>query len=541
MSPRVVALEPKAHAMTVALTQTAGAVTRIADTLVAIVGGAHVLTGHDDRRYYGSDIFRGGELPDAVVFPGSVDELQAIVAAAYHARVPVTVRGGGASYTDGYTHSRPGGVTIATDRLTAIDIDAANNIVTVGAGVTWAALREALLAHGLRTPFWGSFSGLVATVAGSVSQNSISHGPGVSADSVVGLEVITGTGELLRTGSGGTTHGVPFFRNFGPDMAGLFCGDCGALGVKARITLKTVRRNEAFEALSFSFTTFAAMREAMAAIAREGVDDENFGLDATLQRGQLGRNAGAGAKAEMAFGVIRSAGSLAAGVKSLAKMAAAGDRALAAADYAVHYLADGCDAAAAAARASVIRRIARAHGTEIANAVPTVVRAMPFAPLTNILGPKGERWVPVHGLFAHDAVAGFHTALMRLWDTNGAAMTAHRIVTGTMFMAVGTTAFVYEPTFYWPDARDIVHDRMAPAAHLATLPSYPAAPAGAALVARLKHEVIALMAEHGAAHFQIGRTYPYLAGRNPASVALLRAVKAELDPAGILNPGALGL
>ena len=527
--------------MTVALAEIRTAPTGIAETLAAIVGDAHVLTGHDDRRYYGSDIFRAGELPDAIVFPGSIDELQEVVRAAYRARVPLTVRGGGASYTDGYTHSRSGGITIATDRLTAIRVDAANNIVTVEAGVTWAALRDALTAHGLRTPFWGSFSGLVATIGGSISQNSVSHGPGVSADSVVGLDVVTGTGEMLRTGTGGTAHGVPFFRNFGPDMVGLFCGDCGALGVKARITMRTVRRNEAFEALSFSFDTFAAMHDAMAAIAREAVDDENFGLDATLQQGQIGRNAGAGAKADIAMNVMKSAGSLSAGVKSLARMAVAGDRALKAADYAVHYIAVGCDAAETAARAGVIRRIARAHGSEIANTVPTVVRAMPFAPLTNILGPKGERWVPLHGVFAHDAVAGFHAALMRFWEVHAAAMAKHRIHSGTMFMAVGPSAFLYEPTFYWPDARDIVHDRMAPAAHLATLPAYPAAPEATALVARLKHDVIELMAEHGAAHFQIGKTYPYLAGRNPASVALLRAVKAELDPAGILNPGSLGL
>ncbi len=518
----------------------------IADALAAIVGDANVLTGHDDRRFYGSDIFSAGEVPDAVVLPGSVDALQAIVRIAAQHEVPLTVRGGGASYTDGYTHTRAGGITIGTDRLTAIAIDETNNIVTVEAGVTWAALHEALKARGLRTPFWGSFSGLHATVGGSISQNSISHGPGVSAESVVSLDIVTGTGELLRTGSGGSAssnakEAVPFFRHFGPDLTGLFNGDCGALGVKARITLKTVRRHEAFAALSFSFTSFAAMHAAMAAVATEGADDENFGLDATLQQGQIGRNDSVSAKADIAMNVMRSAGSLTAGVKSLAKMAVAGDRALKAADYAVHYLCDGVDQASADAKAAVIRRIARAHGTEIANTVPTIVRSMPFAPFTNILGPKGERWVPMHGLFAHDAVLGFHEALEAFWDMHRAKMDAHGIYNGAMFMAVGGSAFVYEPTFYWPDARDIVHDRMAPAEHLATLATHAPAPAAAAFVARLKHDVIELMAAHGAAHLQIGKTYPYLPGRNAASVALLRAIKAELDPHGILNPGALGL
>lgn len=512
-----------------------------AEALARIVGAAHVLTGEEDRAFHGGDIFSRGELPLAVVLPGNVDELQAMVRHAHDHGIPLTVRGGGASYTSGYLHSRSGGITIATDRLTAIDIDEQRSIVTVEPGVTWAALREALLPRGLRTPFWGPFSGLKATVGGSISQNAISHGPGVSAESVVALDIVTGTGELLRTGSAGGSAGVPFFRHFGPDLAGLFCGDCGVLGVKARITLKLVARHEAFAALSFSFNSFNAMHAAMAQIARLGLDDENFGLDATLQQGQIGRNDSVGAKADIARNVMKSASSLGAGVKSLAKMALAGDRALKAADYVVHYIADGVDQPSAEAKAAAIRAIGRAHGTEIANSVPTVVRAMPFAPLTNILGPKGERWVPLHGLFPHDAVPDFHRAIERFWTTHRTEMDAHGIYNGAMFMAVGPSAFVYEPTFYWPDARDIVHDRMAPADHIAGLPAYPPAEQAGALVAQLKHDIVELMARHGAAHLQLGKAYPYLEGRNSPSVALIRAIKAVLDPKGILNPGALGL
>ena len=534
----VLCAKPRAYVMNATATLADAPIT---ETLSAIVGSAHVLTSHDDRRFYGSDIFRGGELPIAVVLPGSVAELQDIVRVAARHRLPVTVRGGGASYTDGYNHSRPGGITIGTDRLTAIDIDTRKNIVTVEPGVTWAALHESLKARGLRTPFWGPFSGLAATIGGSISQNSISHGPGVSAESVVALDIVTGTGDLLRTASGGSANGEPFFRHFGPDLTGLFTGDCGALGIKAAITLKLVARHDAFAALSFSFTSFTAMHTAMAEIARQGLDDENFGLDAALQQGQIGRNDSVSAKAEIAKSVMKSAGSVAGGLKSLAKMAVAGDRALMAADYAVHYIADGIDQPSAEAKAAAIRAIGRRHGTEIANSVPVIVRGMPFAPLTNILGPKGERWCALHGLFAHDAVDAFHAAITTFWNDNRLQMDAHGVYTGAMFMAVGSSAFVYEPAFYWPETRDIVHDRMVPANHLTTVDSHPAAPEATALVARLKHDVIELMHAHGAAHLQIGKTYPYLTGRNPAAVALLRAIKAELDPHDILNPGALGL
>lgn len=517
---------------------TLDAETALLDRLAAIVGPAHVLTGAEDRLFHATDVLRAVEVPVAVVRPGSVEQLCAVVAAAHAARAPVVVRGGGASYTDGYTHARPGGITIDPSRMKAIAVDAANAVVTVEAGVTWAELRDALLPHGLRTPFFGPFSGLAATVAGSMSQHSISHGTGlwgVSAESLVGLDLVTGTGELMSTGT-------PFFRFYGPDLAGLFTGDCGALGVKARVRLKLMRRREAFEALSFSFSGFEAMHAAMRAIAVEALDDENFGLDSTLQQGQIGRQKGVAAKAEIAGKVLKGQGSLGAGVKALAKMAIAGERDLRRATFAVHYIAEGVSPAEARDRAARIRQIALAEGAEeIPNSVPTVVRSMPFAPLTNTLGPKGERWVPFHALLAHDRVAEFHAALEALFAANREVMETHGIVSGRMFMAVGPNAFVYEPTFYWPDARSIYHERVVPADHLATLETFAPNPAARAEAMRMKAEIIALMEAHGAAHFQVGRVYPWLASRDPASVRLVRAIKAALDPEGILNPGALGL
>lgn len=511
------------------------------ERLTAILGPTHVLTDEADLAFYSTDVFSSGKPPAAVARPGTLDELQAIVKLAHDTTTPVLVRGGGASYTDGYLHTRPHGITIDTSRLKAIHINATNATVTVEPGVTWAELYEALKPHNLRTPFQGPFSGLAATIAGSISQNSVSHGPGVSAEAVLTLEVITGTGDRLATGSAGSSVPIPFFRQFGPDLAGLFTGDCGALGIKALVTLKLVRRHDPFDAGSFAFHSFEAMHTAMRLIAAEAVDEENFGLDATLQQGQIGRNAGVAAKADIAMNVIKSATSLGSGVKSLAKMAMAGDKALKAAAYAVHYITQGVDDAEARAKMAAIRRIATAHGEEIPNSVPTVVRGMPFAPLTNTLGPKGERWVPMHTLLPHEAVVPFHHALQAYLALNADVMDTHHIHSGTMFMGVGQSAYIYEPTFYWHDAQSIFHSRMVPPDHLATLPRYAPSAPGRAEVERMKHDIIMLMHQHGGAHFQLGKVYPYLPGRNPAAVALLKAIKTALDPKNILNPGALGL
>jgi len=505
------------------------------------VGAAHVVTDEAERRFYGTDVYRLIEMPEFVVRPGTCAQLQAVVGAAYAAGAPVVVRGGGASYTDGYLQTKPGGITIDVVRLKGIDVDEAGGFVTVEAGVTWAELQEKLKPMGLRTPFQGPFSGLRATIAGSVSQNSISHGPGVSAEAVLTMEVITGTGELLATGSAGSMKASPFFRWFGPDMAGLFTGDCGALGVKSKITLKLARRHDPYEAASFSFNSFEAMHTAMRAIAAEAIDDTNFGIDAVLQQGQIGRNSSVSAKADIAMGVMKNAKSLGAGVKSLAKMAVAGDKALKAAAFAVHYITEGVNDAEAQAKIAVVKKLALAHGEALPNAVPTIVRGMLFAPFTNVLGPKGERWMPMHAMMPHEAVVGFHHALTAYWASQAEVMAKHKAYTGTMFMAVGGSGFIYEPTFYWEDDRTVYHDRMVPAEHLASLPRYPASPEARVEIKRMKADVIALMHSHGSAHLQVGKAYKYLDGRNEASVALLRAVKAALDPKGILNPGALGL
>jgi FAD/FMN-containing dehydrogenase len=508
-------------------------------TLTQHLGADNVLTGDADRLFFAHDVFRAGQLPDAVVRPGSVEELQAVVRAAYDSGTPLVMRGGGASYTDAYAHIAPGGITVDTSRLKKIDIDETRATVTVEAGVTWAELREAVLARGFKTKFWGSYSGLFANVGGGMSMNAISHGQGCAADAALSFDVITGTGEMLRTGSALSEKSVPFFRNYGPDLTGLFTGDCGVLGVKARITLALVRSAPAFATASFAFTSFANLHAAFRAVGVEDICEENFGLNEVLQQGQLGK-ADTAAKIEMAGKIVKQSGFMK-GAAKLAKMAMAGEKEIAAATYAGHFIVEGIDQAEANGRIALVKQVCRAFGTEIPNSVPEVVRAMPFAPFHNVLGPKGERWLPCHAKFPHDRAVPFHHALEALLAEETEAMARHGIVCGGMFMAVGSTAFVYEPAFYWPDAQTPYQARMVDADYLKTLPVHPRSAANETEALRIKARVLDLMHEHGGVHFQIGKVYPYAQDHNPAHWALLKAMKAQLDPKGILNPGNLGL
>ena len=81
------------------------------EALAAVVGNEHVLTDDESRTFYSTDVYRqADELALAVVQPGTIDELQSLVRICARHQTPMVVRGGGASYTDGYLPTRSGTV-----------------------------------------------------------------------------------------------------------------------------------------------------------------------------------------------------------------------------------------------------------------------------------------------------------------------------------------------------------------------------------------------------------------------------------------------
>lgn len=497
-----------------------------------------------ERGFYARDVYRQDALPRAVVRPRSRDELRAVVVEGARAGLAIFTRGGGASYTDAHLPSTSASIVLDTSALDRVlSIDEADMTVSVEPGITWAALDATLAARGLKVPFVGTFSGLAATVGGTTSQNANGHGSnsaGISADSVIAVEVLTPRGEFVHTATAGSGSRPSFYRNYGPDLTGLFLGDSGALGIKTKVVLKLLRRKPVFETASFAFPDFRTLHAFMARIAAERIDDKSFALDQALQHGQIARQ-----DAVSILGIARSiwnsSPSVATALASLARMAAAGTRDLAAAPYAAHYIVDGHERIEARSKLATLRAIATGFGREIANSVPTVVRANPFQPLHNMLGPAGERWVPLHGLLPHSRVLPFHEEATAFIAGHAAAMASSGVHVGAMFSCVGASTFLYEPALYWQDERTVFHERMMDAEYLRTLPTYAANPEGARLVETLRTGIVRLMHAHGAGHFQIGKLYPYLEGRDAGAVTLLRAIKRELDPDNRLNPGALGL
>ena len=534
-------------------TQTA---TDLHTRLVEVLGDEYVLTGDEDRAFYSQDIYSAGQPAAMVVLPGTREELAVAVAAATAAGYSVIPRGGATSYTGGFLPDRPESVMVDFARLDrVVEVDPENMFVTVEAGCTWKTLYDALEPLGLRTPFWGPLSGRMATIGGSLSQNAVLWGAarhGVSAESVLGLEVVLADGTLMVTGSGGTPAaggtaiggrpaGKPFFRHYGPDLTGLFLGDTGALGIKARATLRLMHAPGASRCASFSFASHHDLAAAMTEVARRGLAAECFGMDPVLQRQRMKRES---LKKDLTAlkGVVTSAGGLGRGVKEAVKVAVAGRRFLDDEGYSMHVVTEGRDDRAAESDLAAIREICEAAGREVENTIPKVMRGDPFMiTLTSAIGPEGERWAPMHGIVPMAEAAAAWSEVSALFDEYRQHFERHGVVVGFLLAVVGTTGFILEPVFYWPGPRPLLYDRRLEPSELARLKDFPEAPETAALIAEVRGRLADRFLELGAAHLQIGRTYRYKEGLDGTAWRLLEAIKDAVDPRRLVNPGSLGL
>jgi len=512
-------------------------------SLGAICGSDAVLTDEESLALFSHDVYRAGVKPLAVVRPATTAILARAVARTTSAGAAVFPRGGGMSYTDGYTPSVGNSIVFDLRGLNRIiAVNPGDMYVTVEAGCTWAALDAALKPYGLRPPFWGPFSGSKATVGGSLSQGTATYGSGRVGPSdvaVIGMKVVLADGSIITTGSGGQPHHAPFFRHYGPDLTGLFTSDAGALGIKAEVTLQLERRPGFVEGLSYAFADAKACFCGMAEAARSGLASEVFAVDDQLLRAGAGN---ADLKRDLAtlIQVGRSASNPIDGIVRGLRLAWAGRHFGSGIPFTLHLVSEANDRRRLNANSAELRRLVAPHGIEMANTVPTVVRANPFPPLA-VLAPDGRRLLAIHAILPFSAADVVHEETVALVDAHAADLRAHKVMIGYSFATVGKTGLLYEPVFYWEDALEIYHRRETPPELLTGMKLFPANPAGQRLVQTVRDAMVEIMYRHGGVHLQIGKAYPYLRDRDPAAVAMLRALKAHVDPKALMNPGALGL
>jgi D-lactate dehydrogenase (cytochrome) len=514
------------------------------ERLASIVGAGGVTDDGAEREYLAHDIAgRCVHAPALLVRPHTIEEARAAVRTAVGEGRAVVPRGGGMSYTGGYQPAGPDAVVVDLRGLDRIaPVVETDGYVVVECGCTWSKLYDALAARGLRTPFFGPLSGIAATVGGALSQHAAFFGSGehgVSADGVLGLEVVLADGTLLRTGAWAAEGRVPFQRAYGPDLTSLFLGDCGALGVKVRAALRVQPIGHSAFA-SFAVADGLALVSAQSALAGLRGLAECFGFDPVANENLARAGFTLRDKAQALHDVAHATG----GVKGLLAAVGLGARRTAFLEdvgFSLHLVADGPTAADAELTLARAREILAArHATEIPDSIPRATRARPFRPIKALLGPHGELWLPVHGVFPLSRAAQALAAIQAVLDGARADMDRHAVRV-SMLTALVDRALLIEPQFFWRDALTPFHLRHVTPSQREAFADRAVDPVARALVHRLRHAVASAVDAAGGTHFQLGKYYAYQDQLTPVARTTLLGLKRLFDPESRMNPGALGL
>jgi glycolate oxidase len=267
--------------------------------LARALPGMRLLTDPADTEAYRFDeteYMRPGR-PLAVCFPRTTGEVVEIVRLAGQHRVPLVPRGAGTGLSGGAI-AVEGGLTVTFTQMDSIvEIDPANLSATVQPGVINADLGRAAAEHGLfYPPDPASFE--MCTIGGNLAENSgglrcVKYG--VTRDWVLGLEVVLADASVIRTGGKNVKDVV------GYDLAGLFVGSEGTLGLITEATLRLLPEPAAKLTMLAFFPSVPAAGLAVAGITAAGVVPvtlelmDAFTIAAVDDMHQLGLDRGAAA------------------------------------------------------------------------------------------------------------------------------------------------------------------------------------------------------------------------------------------------------
>jgi len=235
--------------------------------LLDLLGKDRCLTLPADTIPYGVDASHFQARPEAVLLPETTEEVAAILTLANEYDFPVTPRGAGSGLTGGSVPSC-GGAILSLDRMNRIiEVDPDNFTATVQPGVVTADLNEAAGKHGLffaPDPASAGFS----TVGGNIAENAggmraVKYG--VTKHSILGLEVVTPTGSVLRTGSKCLKDVV------GYGLTEMFIGSEGTLGVICQATCKLLPLPVSRNIVCAFFRDMGEAANAVLAILRAGI------------------------------------------------------------------------------------------------------------------------------------------------------------------------------------------------------------------------------------------------------------------------------
>jgi len=234
-----------------------------------IVGSTHISTDMKDLTPLSHDEFPHdwyANIPEALVRPGSEEEIAALVKLCHRFKIPLTVRGGGTGLSAACVPAA-GGVVLSMERLNQlIEADTDNHTITVQAGMTLHRLYEEVEKMGLYFPPHpgdeGAFcGGVVATNAGGA--RAVKYG--TVKRFVLGLRVILADGSIIDLG------GKYIKSSSGYDLLSLMIGSEGTLCVIARVTFSLIPQPGAMFTLVVPFETVQRAIEAVPAILKAGI------------------------------------------------------------------------------------------------------------------------------------------------------------------------------------------------------------------------------------------------------------------------------
>jgi glycolate oxidase len=240
---------------------------RVLDDLRGIVDERALLTEPEDLRTYECDAltaFRA--VPRAVVLPSSTQQVQGIVRVCHRERIPFVARGAGTGLSGGALPVAEG-IVISLARMNRIlEVDLPNARVVVEPGVINLDVTGRVAPQGyFYAPDPSSQS--VCSIGGNVAENAggahcLKYG--FTTTHVLGLEVVLPDGSLAHFG--GKALDTP-----GYDLAGVFVGSEGTLGIATKITLRIMKRPQSVRTLLAAFNSTNEAGAAVSDIIAAGI------------------------------------------------------------------------------------------------------------------------------------------------------------------------------------------------------------------------------------------------------------------------------
>ncbi|WP_447728092.1 FAD-linked oxidase C-terminal domain-containing protein [Sphingomonas koreensis] len=232
-----------------------------------IVPGEGVIDELEALRPYESDALTAyRQIPLLVVLPETVEQVAAVLRWCHANRVKVVPRGAGTSLSGGALPLADGVLLGMAKFNRVIDIDYADRVAVVQPGVTNLAITRAVEDAGFYYAPDPS-SQIACTIGGNVAENSggvhcLKYG--LTTNNVLGVELVTIEGEVVRLGGRG-------LEPAGLDLLGVIVGSEGLLGVVTEVTVRILPRPETAKALLIGFPDVESAGICVAQVIAAGI------------------------------------------------------------------------------------------------------------------------------------------------------------------------------------------------------------------------------------------------------------------------------